>query len=153
MYVQQRNANNFVMSAAVLMTGAIRPNLNFDGAATPAGIAWIGSGDGARRASARDAACETITNCGQAASLPAGKICRQFSRIPCDRAIYIEFYATAARALGKLPVPHGQGTGREARRERAGSRQGSGRVSRVILADGGDFRNGAASSSHAPLRG
>jgi hypothetical protein len=54
MHVQQRNANNFVMSAAVLMTGAIRPNLNFDGAATPTGIAWIGSGDGARRASARD---------------------------------------------------------------------------------------------------
>ena len=60
MHLQQHNANNFVMSAANLMTGAIRPNLNFDGSATTKGVAWNGAGDQARRVSDRDTRARRI---------------------------------------------------------------------------------------------
>jgi hypothetical protein len=47
---------------------------------------WSGSGGMERwtlaNLSTVHRVCETISNCGQAASLPAGKICRDFSRIP-----------------------------------------------------------------------
>lgn len=60
MHLQQHNANNFVMSAANLMTGAVRLNLNFDGSATAKGVAWNGAGAEARRVSERDARARRI---------------------------------------------------------------------------------------------
>ena len=69
MHVQQRNANNFVMSAANIMTGAIRPNLNFDGSAAPGGVAWNGADANARRVSARDTRARRIDMLGNPLSV------------------------------------------------------------------------------------
>lgn len=64
MHVEQRNANNFVMSAAAIMTGAIRPNLNFDGSASPTGVAWAIAQGAPRRVSARDTRARRIDMLG-----------------------------------------------------------------------------------------
>jgi hypothetical protein len=64
MHVQQRNSNNFVMSAAAIMTGAARPNQNFDGSASPAGVSWNVAQGAPRRTSARDTRARRVDMLG-----------------------------------------------------------------------------------------